>query len=273
MKVTFSTWLPGLLLLASLEAQANPRVFPFSYEPRTLQPKELEFEQYVDLSPVRVARQHDSGTEAVTSLRSELQTELEVGLTDRLEAAWYFAFTQPANPERPTLQFRGVKQRLRARLSPITGWPLDLGVYVETAQFHSELEFEEKLLIGRHFGRLRLASNLWFEQEYYFQLGEWKHWYNPTVAASFELDPRAIVGCEYWARGRLDKPRRMAGTLDPGASQERTVHYVGPTLLLQQGHQFLTLGGYLRVDNLERAVDVGDAWGRIWARAIIGIGL
>lgn len=255
-------------LLPSLAA-ANPRPLPFSYPYETLPPGKFEIEQYADLVPVRVTRENPDGTlSGVVSMRSVLQTELELGLTDRLEVGWYFVFQQGASADTPFLRFQGLKQRLRLRLAEDGDWPVNVGLYLEVAEFHDEVEVEEKILLSRRFGPLNLVTNLWVEQEYYFQANETKLIYNPTLGVTYELSPRFIVGGEYWVRGRFDRGGAAAEDAPPGAR-----HYLGPTLLFQSGELFLSVGAYVRLDNLRDATLIDDPYGRVWIRALIGYGL
>jgi hypothetical protein len=263
----------GLAALVPAAALANPRPLPFSYPYETLPSGKLEIEQYADVIPVRVARELSDGTtEGVFSLRSELQTELEFGLTDRLEVGWYFVFRQGASAGTPFLRFQGLKQRARLRLAEEGEWPVNVGLYLEVAELHNELEIEEKILLSRRVGPLNLVVNLWVEQEYYFQTEETKLIFNPTLGASYELSQRVFVGAEYWARGRFDDDD--AG--DDGAESDSpsgTRHYAGPTLLVQSGEVFLSLGVYLRLDHLGAGTVVDDPYGRVWFRTLLGIGL
>ena len=108
------------LLLAGFSrvASANPHPLPYSYPYQTLAEGEVEVEEIVDLVPMRVAREKLDGTrDAVTAVRSQLQTEVELGLTDRLELGLYFAFRQGATADTPALRFEGLKQRLRYRFA------------------------------------------------------------------------------------------------------------------------------------------------------------
>jgi hypothetical protein len=101
--------------LLALSLIANPRPFPFSYTYPTVAPGHLEVEQYVDIIPIRVERELADGTvEGVIRPRFQLQTELELGITDKLELGLYLVFEQ--GPGDSPLRFRGVKQRVRYRL-------------------------------------------------------------------------------------------------------------------------------------------------------------
>ena len=97
-------------------AVANPHPLPYSYPYQTLPKGRVEVEEIADLVPVRVAREKEDGTrDAVTAVRSQLQTELEIGLNDRLELGLYFSFHQSATADTPAMRFDGMKQRLRYR--------------------------------------------------------------------------------------------------------------------------------------------------------------
>jgi hypothetical protein len=260
-------------LLATLAAggataRATPRPLPFTYPAETLPKGNLEVEQYVDLVPVRVAREEAGGTNAVTSLRSELQTELEYGITNKLELGMYFAFEQAASATAPYLQFQGIKQRLRYELSEQPCWPLGVGLYLEVGEFHDEIELEQKVLLSKRFGPVGVGANLWVEQEYYFQDDVWKFIYNPTFGAYYDFSPHFSAGAEYWIRGRFDEPEASEGTSDVPTV---TRHYAGPTLLLQAGEYFTSLGSYLRLDHLSQSLAVGDPSGRLWFRLLIGV--
>lgn len=48
---------------------------------------------------------------------------------------------------------------------------------------------------------------------------------------------------------------------------------MGPTFLAQSGKVFLSLGTYLRLDGLADRAAVGDPFGKLWVRTLIGIEL
>jgi hypothetical protein len=262
-------------LAAPATSHASPRPLPFTYQYQTLSSESLEAEQYIDLIPVRVVRELPDGTtEGVVSVRSMLQTELEYGLTDRLEVALYFAFRQGGSSGTPFMRFEGLKQRLRYRFAELGEWPLDVGVYLEVAEFHNEIELEEKILLGRRFGALNVLANLWVEQEWYFQTRDTKYIYNPTVGATYEVSPRLSFGAEYWVRGRFDDRSADKVAMDetsdaPGG----TVHYAGPTVLLQAKKAWISVGAYARLDHLGQSLATGDPYGKLWFRTLVGIDL
>lgn len=256
------------VLLLSAAAHANPKTLPFTYGTSTTAPGGFELEQYVDLIPIKVERELGDGSlESTWAMRFQLQTELEYGLTDRVELGFYLSFIQGAAADGSPLLFQGIKQRVRWRLSD-EDWPIDLGLYFEIAEFYNEIEFEEKILLQRRFGPVVAVANLWVEQEYYFSIGESRFVYNPTVGVAYQPIPGFSVGLEYWARGRFDSTDSGTGDPIPG-----TRHYIGPALQVAKGEYWLALGAYLRVDNLGETQAVGDPYGRLWVRVIAGIGL
>jgi hypothetical protein len=255
-------------------AHANPKALPFSYGTGTQAPGGLEIEQYVDIIGVRLANeQPDGSAESTTVPRYVLQTELEYGITDRIEVGMYFVFRQGASVDTPGIRFQGVKQRVRWRFSPVS-WPFSAAAYLEIAEFYDEIELEQKLLLEKRLGKLRAVVNLWIEQEWYFVTDETKLIYNPTVGATYELHPAVQVGAEYWVRGRFDDAT-ASESADYGDSSapDGAHHYAGPTLLLQGGEHWLAVGAYVRLDGLGKATAVDDPYGRFWVRAIVGIGM
>lgn len=261
-------------------AAANPHPLPFSYPYQTLPAGKIEVEEIADLVPMRVARERADGTrDAVTAVRSRLQTEIELGITDRLELGLYFAFRQGATADTPALRFEGIKQRLRYRIAEEGDLPVDLGVYFEVAEFYNELEFEQKVLVSRRFGYLTAVANLWVEQEYYFQDQDWKLVYNPTAGVVYELSPSFMLGLEYWVRGRFDADdSAAAGSPDSGSSGSSgdspsgARHYAGPTFLLQSGEAWWSTGVYARLDHLGESALAEDPYGKLWIRTIVGLG-
>ena len=253
-------------------ALANPHPLPYSYPYQTLPQGKVEVEEIVDLVPMRVSREQEDGTrDAVTALRYQLQTELELGITDRLELGLYFAFRQGATADTPALRFEGMKQRLRYRFAEEGDLPVDIGLYLEVAEFYNEIEIEQKLLLSRRFGYLTTVANLWVEQEYYFQDKEWKLIYNPTAGAVYELSPSFMLGLEYWTRGRFDDA--SSGVSDASSdSPSGARHYLGPTFLLQSGEAWWSTGVYARLDHFSQDAQADDPYSKVWIRTMVGMG-
>src|SRR5580698_4058211 len=129
-----------ILVLAAMAstAHANPRALPFTYTTDTLAPGQVEFEQTVDLVPLRAVGVNGTNT---SYLASQFLTEFEIGIAERLELALYLTFvpTVNANVIEPQTQAimpegNGAKQRIRYTLAPLGEWPVDVGVYGELSE-------------------------------------------------------------------------------------------------------------------------------------------
>src|SRR5450432_3001962 len=97
-------------LAATGTAHANPRPLPYTYIYETLPQGDAEIEQYADLTPLRVISPNGA---PVWYLASQFQTEIEVGLTDRLELGLYLmmAVTNAGFMDVPNMpEGTGVKQ-------------------------------------------------------------------------------------------------------------------------------------------------------------------
>src|SRR5262249_39013084 len=148
--------------------------------------------------------------ETVTYLATQFQTEIEYGIADRLELGLYFTYvpspgSQYVNAATTMTEGTGLKQRLRYQLADPGAWPLDVGLYGEIVENDHELELEAKILLQRRFGRLRFVSNLWAEYELYYQ-SQRDFVINPTLGATYELDPKVHVGVESWLRAEYPHP-------------------------------------------------------------------
>ncbi|MFO0750543.1 MAG: hypothetical protein U1F43_33470 [Myxococcota bacterium] len=261
----------ALVLAGAPEAHATPKPLPFSYFANVQPVGAFEIETYTDVSPVRVARVTDAGSDTVTALGFGLQTELEVGLCEGLELGWYFAFKQDAAADGTAFELDGIKQRLRWQLAPADAWPIDVALYGELAELHDELEIEEKLILSKRVGAWRFAVNVVFEQEYGYADEAWELVYNPSVGVVYDLSPSVSLGLEYWAHGTIEDEDEGEGA--EGEESEGAVHYLGPTLYAATKGPWFSLGAYVRMDSLGDKPTVGDPYGKLWVRAIVGFDL
>jgi hypothetical protein len=234
----------------------------------------LEVEQFVDFTPVPAIA---AGSGAPTTLlRGILTTELEYGLADRLELGLYFQFSNnpgSATGEAPTvpIAFDGLKQRLRWGLAPPGEWPVDVALYGEVGEFQNEIELEAKVILQRRIGRVRLMVNLWAEREIYFS-GRQEWVLNPTAGASWEVTPWLHLGAEYWLHSELGGGT-VPGDNTLSAFNTQTHHYIGPAVLLQFHKLWWSVAPYVRLDDLSRKAQLGDLFGPLWVRTVIGLDL
>jgi hypothetical protein len=262
-KATLASLLLLLLLLPSV-ARANPHALPYSYPYATLPDGELEIEQYVDLTPVP---SEDSNGNSVMAPLGILTTEVEYGITDKLELGLYLQFSD--NPGSlngviypAPLNFDGVKQRLRYRLANAGEWPVDVSIYGEVAELQTEVELEGKINLEKDFGRLQVLVNLWGEREFYFS-GRQEWVANPTAGASWQITPSLHLGLEYWMHAEFSD--------DETGFNPAPHHFIGPAFLFQSNHFWVAAAPYLRLDRWSRSAQLGDEFGQLWVRTIIGI--
>ena len=259
-----AAWIASLLLVP-LPAQATPKALPFTYGSDTTPKGQGEVEQYVDLDPVR-ARAAATGA-PTRMLATQLQTEVEYGLTDRVELGLYLTLAPGADgfTDVPTLpEGNGSKQRVRFRFADPGDWPIDLALYAEIAETSAELELEGKLILERRFGDVRLLANAWVEYEIYFD-GRRDWVFNPTAGLSVQITPSFFAGVEYWMRAEVLSEGSGAASFNDGPH-----HYVGPALKLSLGNFFCEAGLYLRASNFGHVMQPGEAYGPTWLRTIVG---
>ncbi|MEA2696274.1 MAG: hypothetical protein QOI66_545, partial [Myxococcales bacterium] len=250
--MTRTTWTVAVFVGLACQAlaapaAANPRPLPFTYQSESLPEGAGEVEQFVDFVPIRAL---SAGGNPTWYNASQFQTEIEYGLTDRLELALYFTFVPNAGDRvvaAPALtEGNGSKQRVRYRLADPAAWPVDVALYGEVSENEREIELEAKIILQRRFGRLRLMTNLWAEREFYFD--GTKEWVlNSTAGTTYEFSPRFHLGFEGWLRAEY--PDGQVG----GRAFNLGPHvFVGPAFLLNFGRVWWATGAYLRVSNFSR---------------------
>jgi len=252
-------------------AHANPRPLPFTYTSDTLPAGGVELEQYVDMTPLYAISPATSMEEMYFA--SAFQTEIEIGLRDRLELGLYLTYVPDfgeayANQTQIAGAGTGLKQRLRYMLADPDVWPVDVGVYGELVENEREIELEAKLLLQRRFDRIRVAANLSVEYELYFSKQR-ELVLDPSLGATYELAPALHLGLEGWLRSEYPtnpKPAARGFGLGPQV-------YLGPTFLANFGKLWWSFGLYTRVTETSHDLMPGEPYGRIWLRSLIGYDL
>jgi hypothetical protein len=260
----------ALVSTSSAIAAANPRPLPFTYQHEQIAAGDLELEQYVDFTPAR-ARSAATGDPEWLGL-TQFQTEFEYGLRDNLELGLYVTMVPAASSGFSDIprgsEGTGLKQRLRWRLAETGAWPIDVSLYGELVENEREIELEGKIILQRRFGLARLIANVTAEDEYYYD-GSHDIVFNPSAGLTFELSPSVQPGIEWWMRAEY--PQENAP--DPRPFELGPHQYVGPALLLQFGKLWWTNGVYARVSDTSHSLQIGESFGAIWVRTVIGIEL
>lgn len=274
MKVTFIAGVVGFVLAALPlgVAEASPHQLPFTYPYATMDKGETELELYNDLTPLRVNKVAADPTKGrLWEPAYTLQAELEYGVTDRWELAFYQVFeSTPEDGGEQTMRFDGFKWRARTRLFEQGDLPVDVGLYFELETLHDEWALEEKILLEKQIGALRLQSNLWVEEELErpFDDGELAFIVNPTLGAAYQFTPIFSLGAEYWARGMLVPDGDDATT----RRNNMVHHFFGPAVHVNFGNVWTAAGLYAHLNDVSKP-QPGEAYGPVWFRFLLGITL
>jgi hypothetical protein len=259
----------AFVLSHSAWAIATPRSLPFTYPYETLSEGELEIELYGDVTPLRVfADASDPTGVRLWEPAYLLQSEIEYGVSDRVELGFYQVFeAQPTQSIGGTnaMTFDGFKWRVRTRLAEAGEWPIDVGLYLELETMHDEVALEEKVLLSKRLKRWHLMANLWVEESERRPLdGEGERSFhfivNPTSGFVYQVTPVFQPGLEYWARGEF-------GTDDVN---DRIFHFLGPTVHFNFGKLWWSLGVYADLGQL-KPPQPGDIYGPVWVRTVLGL--
>jgi hypothetical protein len=260
----------SLVVLAALErpAQASPRPLPVTYIYETNGEGEAEIEQYVDMAPVKA---NTTAGVPATTLRAQFQTEFEYGITDRLELGLYVTFVPEASQEftnvSTMMEGNGSKQRLRYRIADEGVLPIDIGLYGEVTENERDVELEARIILQKRFGNLRAVANLVGEHEFYYNgNSDWE--INPSAGLSYQITPVYVPGIEYWNDTEWPNP-----AVHPRPRVLGPNHYVGPAMLFDFGKLWWSTGAYLRLNDFGDAPQVGDVFGSVYFRTVIGYGL
>lgn len=262
----------GWLLMAvswAPSAFANPRPLPFTYPYETLDEGALEVELYGDATPLRPLLDHNDPTgPRIWEPAYLLQNEIEYGVSNRIELGFYQVFeAQPVDGGTNSMVFDGFKWRMRTRLAEAGEWPIDVGLYLELETMHDELSLEEKVILAKRLQRWHLMANLWVEETERRPLdgpGQRSFHFvvNPTGGFVYQVTPVFQPGIEYWARGEF-------GTNDVN---DRIHHFLGPTVHLDFGKLWWSLGVYAHLSDLG-VPQVDSIYGPVWARSVLGVNL
>ena len=224
----------ALLLLCALattlvatDARADRRNFVFTYEPKTMTEGTLELEYYMTgaVGYDHLRRVHDIGWAH--------QVELEYGVTEHFDLAMYQMFSNKS--------WTGYK--LRARYRPwYTGeMPVDLMFYLEFIH-HSDgdFTFEEKVVIGKTFGKLILSLDSTVEQGPI--MGDTGFKWFESLGVSYQVAPWLSLGFENQLRMRWE-PKSVYGQSDPVYEFAGLSYLAGPVFSFAAGPVWWDLGG------------------------------
>ncbi len=129
------------------------------------------------------------------SYNSKHQIELEYGVTDHLQLAYYevYAWDRAKDWERDEFKIEA-----KIRLAEAGQWPVDVALYTEykNPDGHREIssdEIENKIILSKNFGPWNLIGNFVFEKK--INTGSEME-FEYTAGVSYGLTPRTRLGME-----------------------------------------------------------------------------
>jgi len=218
------------------EAYADRRSYVWTYEYLTMERGEAELESYFTLSTPDMG---DMEGNTVT----DLQFELEVGMSDRFDFAIYQVFSQ--YPEE-SLKYKGYKLRARYRFGEQGQYVLDPLAYVEYKgkPDFSEHGIELKIILAKDIGRFNMALNPILELE---------------LNGETEVEAEYAIGLNYEILSLLSAGLEFKGS--------ESGHYVGPTIGHGVEQLWMTLGTAFPI------TDIDEGKPEFQIRLLVGIGL
>ena len=178
-------WVMGVLAVPS--AEAHLKDYLVTQSSATAERGEWELEFWNDMN---FAEADNSG-----SYSSEHKLELEYGLTDHLQLAYYEVYSWDRAEDWERKEF---KVEAKYRVLDDGPWPVALALYTEyknpdgRRQGHSD-EVENKVILSKDIGRWNATGNFIFEKK----INTGSHWeYEYTAAVSYGLTPRTRLALE-----------------------------------------------------------------------------
>jgi hypothetical protein len=83
-----------------------------------------------------------------------------------------------------------------------------------------------------------------------------------------ELSSVVHAGIESWMRAESPDPAPASRTFNLGPMVS-----AGPTMMLHFGKVWWSIGAYVRATDFDRSMQLGEAFGNVWSRSVIGLEL
>lgn len=160
-RVRGEAWLLAVIaVVVAAPAGASERRFTYTYESSVLNAGDRELEPW---TTIRFGQ-------ADYYARFDERLEFEMGVTDRLQTAWYINFRGRAlgagNQFAESFDFQGVSSEWKYKLMDPVADVLGLALYGELTLAPAELELEAKVIADKRFGPFLAAVNVVGEQEW-----------------------------------------------------------------------------------------------------------
>ncbi|MFQ5590580.1 MAG: hypothetical protein ACE5HE_05410 [Phycisphaerae bacterium] len=242
MRVTPADYLLALLCSSALAvpAQATGRRFTYTYEARTMPKGAWEYEQWITW---KTAKEADRDFD-----RFDFRHELEFGITDRLQLAFYLSdwrYEESSNRRRGDWRNVAV-EGIYNLTNPVTD-PLGLSLYGEVEVGDEKLELEGKLIVEKDIGRIVLAYNTVLEAEWEgHHLDEDNGKIEQSAGLSYQFSPRLMAGIELLHEVEMPDWRGVRG---------KGILYLGPNVSYRSKGWWATLTPLFQVSDVEEEPD------------------
>lgn len=259
----FLATLLAAALLVPAAATATERRFTYTYGSGVLGKGDVELEPWTTF---RIGRE-------AFFVRLDHRFEFEMGVTDRVQTAWYLNWhttTAAAGDALATeFEWSGVSNEWKFKLSDPVADPIGLGLYAEWGAGPREIELEGKLLLDKQAGPLYVAFNL---------VGEYEvEWEEPGETES-EVEIETDLGI-----GLMPKPSVLIGAeftthteIVPGEGYEHTAFFLGPAVSFAQKKWWAALSVLPQLGAAKSEEHAGDTkldlheHERVQARLLLG---
>ncbi|HEY3251742.1 MAG TPA: hypothetical protein VGK25_11550 [Ignavibacteria bacterium] len=155
------------VLLVTINLFSNERKFSYTYESGVLGKGNKELEIW---STVRI------GKDIPYFARLDHRMEFEVGVSDRLQTAFYINFRNVSVDNGSGLttsfDFQGISSEWKYQFSRPAKDPIGFALYSEIGLNTDEAELEAKLIFDKRISKNTFALNFVFENEWEFSSGE-----------------------------------------------------------------------------------------------------
>jgi hypothetical protein len=226
-------------------AEAGVRRFTFVYEATTGRPGSVDFENWITFD-THTPNAHDFREVA-------FRHELEIGLTEHLQASIYLADWQYQRGE--GTDYSGSAVELLYNLTNPVVDPVGLAVYQEYKVGRRFFEWESKVIAQKNLGRFVAAYNATLEAEWEGHgLEERKGELQQSFGVSYEVNPHLAFGVECLHEIAFPEWDKAA----------RGVFFAGPNASVRAGNLWAT------VTALAQLTDVGDE-PDLQLRTIVGV--
>lgn len=225
-----------LILLTNI-VRADKRSYVWTYEYKTMEAGEVEFEHYLTFSTPL-----SDSFKGVTT--TDHNIELEIGMNDRFDFALYQVFSQTP---KSSFLYKGYKMRFRHRFGEKGEYKMDPLLYFEYKgkPDFSEHGLEGKLILAKDIGNFNVAINPVIEYEY--KNDGWESEIKYNVGISYKIGGLLSLGLE--------------------AKGGKNGHYIGPVISHGMGNAWVALGSAIAV------TDIKNDKPQLILRMIMGINL